>query len=86
MARLIDLRQPFMPLSWANKLLFMEEYRTKRYNDLNTVQEFNLSKQKKTKSTKVREKKEPVIKKVTQKQLNNLTPEQLSLMKQLGLA
>ena len=85
MARLQDLRPSFMPLVWIDKVKFIEEYRTKRHNDLNTVQEFDLSKQKKTKSTKAREKKEPGIKKVTQKQLNTLSPEQLSLLKQLGI-
>lgn len=79
MARLEDLRTAFSSLDWANKLVFVEEYRTKRHNDLNTVQEFDLSK--KTKSTKTREKAVKKIKVVKQ----NFTPEQLALLKQLGI-
>lgn len=90
MARLTDLRQSFGVLIWPDKLLFVEDYRRLRHNDLNTVQEFNLSKQqKKTKSTKVREakeKKEPKLKKVSQEQLAGMNPEQLNLLQQLGLA
>lgn len=86
MARLQDLRPSFTVLSWVDKITFVEEYRTKRYNDINTVQEFDLSKkQKKTKSTTVREKKEPSVKKVSKKQMLDLSPEQLSLLKQLGV-
>jgi hypothetical protein len=66
---------------------FIEEYRTKRHNDLNTVQEFDLSK-KKTKSTATREKKESRekgVRKILKKELLELSPEQLSLLKQLGV-
>lgn len=89
MARLQDLRQAFGPLSWQEKIAFIEEYRTKRYNDLNTVQEFDLSKAK-TKSTKKREAKEPrekAVKKITKKAITEagLSPEQISLLKQLGV-
>lgn len=85
MARLQDLRPSFTVLSWVDKIAFVEAYRTKRYNDINTVQEFDLSKkQKKTKST-AREKKEPSVKKVSKKQMLDLSPEQLSLLKQLGV-
>lgn len=86
MARLQDLRPSFTVLSWVDKVAFVEAYRTKRYNDINTVQEFDLSKkQKKTKSTTAREKKEPSIKKVSKQQMLDLSPEQLSLLKQLGV-
>lgn len=86
MARLQDLRPSFTILSWVDKITFVEAYRTKRYNDINTVQEFDLSKSvKKTKSTTVREKKEPGVKKVSRKQMLDLSPEQLSLLKQLGV-
>ena len=86
MARLQDLRKPFTPLTWAEKVEFIETYRSKRYNDLNTVQEFDLSKQqKKTKSTVAREKKEPSVRKIKQKEMLSLSPEQLSLLKQLGV-
>ena len=89
MARLQDLRQAFSPLSWQEKLKFIEEYRTKRYNDLNTVQEFDLSKRKTT-SSKKREAKEPkekVVKKITKEAITEagLSPEQISLLKQLGV-
>lgn len=86
MARLQDLREDFMSLNWASKVHFIECYRTKRYNDLNTVQEFDLSK--KTKSTKAREVKAPRekgIRKILKKELEGMTPEQLSLLKQLGV-
>jgi hypothetical protein len=86
MARLQDLRPSFTDLKWLDQVVFIEEYRTKRYNDLNTIQEFNLSKQQKTKSTKAREPKEPSIKKVAAHKKLSLSPEQLSLLKQLGLA
>lgn len=85
MARLQDLRPSFTILPWVDKVKFIEQYRSKRYNDLNTVQEFDLSKSK-TKSTKVREKKEPTIKKLPAHKILKLTPEQLSLLKQLGVA
>jgi hypothetical protein len=86
MARLQDLRQAFTPLNWADKLVFMEEYRTKRYNDLNTVQEFDLSKAK-TKSTKIREKKEPAAKKRTKNNvdISALTEVEIDLLKKLGV-
>jgi hypothetical protein len=86
MARLEDLRPAFGPLKWPEKILFIIDYRTKRYNDLNTVQEFDLKKAAKTKSTKVREKKEPSVRKRTAKEMLTLSPEQLSLLKQLGIA
>ena len=82
MARLEDLRQGFTQLSWQEKVQFIIDYRTKRHNDLNTVQEFDLSK--KTKSTKVREKKEPSVKRVKADK-QKFTPEQIALLKQLGL-
>jgi hypothetical protein len=85
MARLQDLRPSFTDLKWLDQVVFIEEYRTKRYNDLNTIQEFNLSKQQKTKSTKAREPKEPSVKKVAANKKLSLSPEQLSLLKQLGL-
>jgi len=86
MARLEELREHFTPLKWPEKLYFVECYRTKRYNDLNTVQEFNLAKSAKTKSTKVREKKEPSVRKRNKKEVQNFTPEQMALLKQLGIA
>lgn len=89
MARLTDLRQSFTVLAWPDKVKFIEEYRTQRYNDLNTVQEFDLSKSKKTKSTKLREpkvKKEPKLMKVSADKLATMNPEQLNLLQQLGLA
>jgi hypothetical protein len=88
MARLEDLREHFTPLTWPLKVAFVEAYRTKRHNDLNTVQEFDLAKAIKTKSTKVREKKEPktkTMKKITQAELLLLSPEQQALLKQLGI-
>jgi hypothetical protein len=80
-ARLEDLYQNFVHLNWQEKLVYVDSYRTRRYNDLNTVQDFDLSKNRKTKSTKVREAKP----KREAKAKNDFTPEQIKLLKQLGL-
>jgi hypothetical protein len=88
MARLQDLRPSFTILSWSDKLTYIEAYRTKRHNDLNTIQEFDLSKAKKTKSTKAREPKDPVEKRVakmSKKTLAQLSPAELAILKQLGM-
>lgn len=74
-----------MALTWADKVAFVMEYRSKRYNDLNTVQEFDLGKQKTTKTRVPKEPKEKSIRKVKQKDLINLSSEQLDLLKQLGV-
>lgn len=87
MARLEDLRQAFLPLSWADKLAFIEEYRKNRYNDLNTVQEFDLSA--KTKSTKAREPKAKKEKKPRAKKIvipDTLSAEQRELLAKLGIS
>lgn len=87
MARLEDLRTHFTPLSWADKLVFVEEYRKKRYNDLNTVQTFDLGKAAKTKSAKAREVKPKKEKAMKKPAINKAeySPEQLDLLAKLGL-
>ena len=89
MAYLRDLRPDFVAMSWQDKVAFIEEYSKRRHADLNTVQLFDLAKQK-TKSTKVREpkeKKEKSVKKLSLAELQKqgMDEQQLSLLKQLGL-
>lgn len=89
MAQLEDLRPGFSEGNWVCKLSFMEEYRAKRYTDLNSIIEFNLEKDLEKSAKVPKEKKEKKVreKKVSKKKLDlsGRTPEELELLKKLGV-
>ena len=86
MAKLEQTGIAFSSMDWQGKLAFMTTYLAKRHHDLTAIQDFNLKNQAKTKSTKAREPKEKKVKKPTKEKLLKVNPDQLSLLKKLGLA
>lgn len=85
MAQLDDLRPAFLPLSWGEKVRFIEDYRAKRYADLHTIMEFDLTKELKTpKAKKEKKAREPKVSK-KKLDLSGRTLEELELLKKLGV-
>lgn len=83
--KLTQMGTQFSTLTWPERVAFIESYRTRRSLDIAVASDFNLAKQ--AKSTKARTPKVAGEKKVRAKSDKvKVSPAQLSLLRQLGLA
>ena len=81
--RLEETATPFHLLSTEERIIFVNEYRKRREYDLTEVEKFNLAKEA---VVKERKEKKVAAPKVPREKMQKLTNEQLTLLKQLGLA